>query len=173
MVNKHGQMKIQQMAFMLIAVTLFFGMVGMVILVIYMSSLSESSNLLEQEKAMRLATKIANSPEFACGDAFGSKINCVDFDKVLILKDNIDKYKGFWKVDNIMILKTFPSENFGIECNAGNYNECGQLKLREEEISSEYSNYITLCRKNSNEGELYDKCEIARMLIDPRDIEND
>ena len=171
--NKSAQMKIQQMAFMLIAVTLFFALVGMVILVIYMSSLGESSDLLEQEKAMRLATKIANSPEFACGGSFGEKTNCVDFDKVLILKESVDKYKEFWRVDNIMILKIFPPENFEVECNAGNYDECGQLKLMEGNIGLSYSNYVTLCRKASNAGELYNKCEIARILVDPRESEDE
>ena len=171
MVNKKAQMKIQQMAFMLVAVTLFFILVGMVILVVYLSSLRETSNILENEKAMRLASKIANSPEFSCGEAFGAKVRCVDLDKVMVLKQNVELYRNFWGVDNIMIIKIYPNEFDGVDCTSENYPNCGQIRLSDSDISSEYTNYITLCRKETKDGEIYNKCELARILIDPREVD--
>ena len=91
--TKKAQMKIQQMAFMLMAITLFFVMVGMFVLVFRFSGLKESATMLEEKNAMLLVTKLANSPEFSCGEAFGSnRINCVDADKVMMLKENTAKY---------------------------------------------------------------------------------
>src|SRR3989344_3030780 len=93
--GKRAQLKIQQMAFMLMAVTLFFILVGMFFLVIKFSGLKESATMLEEENAMLLATKIANSPEFSCGNAFGTtKIACIDSDKMIVLKENINKYSN-------------------------------------------------------------------------------
>ena len=107
MVNKKAQLKIQQMAFMLIAVTLFFVLVGMLIFVFRFSSIQESAELLGEKNALLLVTKLANSPEFSCGESFGrSSVNCVDSDKVMTLKANIEKYSGFWDVSGIEIRKT-------------------------------------------------------------------
>jgi len=74
--NKQGQMKIQQMAIMLLAVTLFFILVSIFILTFRLAGLKESSVLLEEKNAQLLVAKLANSPEFSCGNAFGTgKIN--------------------------------------------------------------------------------------------------
>ena len=111
MVNKKAQLKIQQMAFMLIAVTLFFVLVGMLIFVFRFSSIQESAELLGEKNALLLVTKLANSPEFSCGESFGrSSVNCVDSDKVMTLKANIEKYSGFWDVSGIEIRKIYPKE---------------------------------------------------------------
>ena len=63
-IKNKGQMKIQQMAFMLIAVTLFFSLVGMFFLVIFVSNLRESASILEEKNALLLVIKLANSPGF-------------------------------------------------------------------------------------------------------------
>ncbi len=75
------------MAFMLIAVTLFFVMIGMFVLVIKLAGLKDAANTLEEEESMLLAAKLANSPEFACGESFGgTAIGCIDADKVMALE---------------------------------------------------------------------------------------
>ena len=165
MKNK-GQLKIQQMTFMLIAVTLFFVLVGMFIMVIKFSGLKESSAELCEKNAMLLTTKLANSPEFSCGDAFGSsKTNCIDADKMMVLKGKIDKYKDFWGVSNIEIRKIYPT-NSEVLCNLGNYPNCDIIKIISENTTGSYSsNFVSLCRKESFEGIVYDKCELAKVMI--------
>ena len=97
MKNK-AQLKIQQMAFMLIAFTLFFALVGMFFLTIQFQKIKESAGILEETNALLLVTKLANSPEFSCGKSFGTgKVNCVDSDKVMALRNNAQKYKDFSK----------------------------------------------------------------------------
>lgn len=163
--NNRGQMKIQQMAFMLMGITLFFVLVGMFFLVVYFSDIQDSAGILEEKNALLLVTKLANSPEFACGEAFGNqKTNCVDADKAMILKKNINNYEDLWSVDNIIIRKLYPTEE-EVECNVRNYPNCNVISLKEGSVSSTQSNFVSLCRKESDDGEVYDKCELAKLIV--------
>jgi len=165
--DKRGQLKIQQMAFMLMAITLFFVLVAMYVLVIKFSGLKESATELEEKNAMLLVTKLANSPEFSCGAAFGSnRINCVDADKAMMLKENMYKYINFWGVSNIEIRKIYPRADSDVICNLGNYPDCNIIKMLPKEITGyDMSNFISLCRKEFSGDEVYDKCELAKIMV--------
>lgn len=167
MVNKKAQFKIQQTAFVLLAITLFFVLVGIFVIIFKFSGLTESANVLEQENAMLLVSKMANSPEFSCGNSFGTgKFNCVDADKIMVLKEDISNYKDFWGVQNVEIRKVYPESE--ILCNRGNYPNCGIIRLFSEQVSGyDASNYISLCRKQILEdgSGYYDKCEIAKLMV--------
>jgi len=162
-----AQVKIQQMAFMLIVVTLFLSLVLMFVVVIKFSGLKESAKELEEKNAMLLVSKLANSPEFSCGESFEkNKINCVDGDKLIMLKEHIDKYRGFWGVSNIEIRKIFPRTDSEEICTLSNYPECGIIRIVSEDVTGfDASSFVTLCRKNIHKGELYDKCEIAKIMV--------
>ena len=168
MLVKKAQLKIQQMAFMLIAITLLFALAGMFVLVFMFSGLKESATALNERNALLLVSRLANSPEFSCGESFGMlKLNCVDQDKVLILKQNSKTYSGFWGIAGIEIQKIYPESLE--ECTLGNYPNCGLITIYSEKnkgVSS--SNFISLCRKASSENGIYDKCEIAKLIIFPR-----
>lgn len=178
-INNKAQLKIQQMAFMLMAVTLFFVLAGMFVLIIQFSWLKESATKLEEENAMLLVAKIANSPEFACGSAFGSdRTDCIDFDKIMMLKQNIDKYEKvsnnpeetFWGVaTNIEIRKIYPKTDADVICSIENYPDCNIIKIGSGKISAEYPNFVSLCRKESFEGDIYDRCELAKIMINYKD----
>jgi hypothetical protein len=163
---KKAQMKIQQTAFMLLAVTLFFVLAGMFVLVFRFAGLKDSNTDLEAENAMRLITKIANSPEFSCGESFGTqRTNCIDADKVMALKRKIKDYEDFWgKETNVEIIRIYP-EKGDVVCNQGNYPNCDIINLQGEEIKSEYSNFVALCRKENLGGEAMDKCELAKIMV--------
>jgi len=163
--RRKGQMKIQQMAFMLIAVTLFFSLVGMFMLVLQFSNLQESASVIEERNALLLVIKLANSPEFSCGNSFGSgKLNCVDSDKIMALKGKNEEYENFWDVSNIQIRKIYPLVN-DVECTLETYPDCNIIKIREGNISSEFSNFVSLCRKENVDGEVENKCELARIMV--------
>lgn len=163
---KKAQLKIQQMIFMLIAVTLFFVLIGMFILILGFSGLEKSATELCEENARLLVTKLANSPEFSCGEAFDNiKTNCIDADKIMILREHISKYSNFWGVSNIEIRKIYPVESEKI-CSLGDYPNCNIIKIRSNEVAGSYfSNFVSLCRKESFEGIVYDKCELANLMI--------
>lgn len=170
-INRKAQLKVQQMAFMLMAITLFFVLAGMFVLVFRFSGLKETATSLEEKNAMLLVAKLANSPEFSCGKAFGSnRINCVDADKVMMLKEHIEDYSTFWGVADIRIRKIYP-DNGELVCTAANYQKCGVIELLSKEVNllPASSNFISLCRKESyNEG-VYDKCELAVLIVSSED----
>ena len=166
--SKRSQLKIQQMAFMLMAVTLFFLLVGLFVIVIKFSGLKQKATDLEEENAKLLLSKLSNSPEFSCGDAFNyGKVNCIDSDKVMILKENIAKYNGFWGVASIEIRKIYPKSSKDIECTLNSYPNCNIIKVYSKKVNSGAykENFVSLCRKDIEEGESYDRCEMAKILI--------
>jgi len=163
---KKGQVKIQQMAFMLIALTIFFVLVGMVVLIFTFSGVTDAATELNERNAMLLVSKLSNSPEFACGDSFGNnKLACVDFDKVMALKMNIEEYENFWGVSNIEIRKLSSSGRSTL-CTQGNYPNCEIIRLIDKEIAGfDSSNFVSLCHKEKFEDTFYDKCELAKLMI--------
>lgn len=168
--SKSGQLKIQQMAFMLMAVTLFFVVAGLFLLTVKFSGLKESANALEEKNNLLLVMKLANSPEFSCGESFGtSRINCIDVDKVMALKNRISKYSDFWGIASIEIRKLVPESN--VECTLSNYDNCGIIKVFSKNVNllSPSSNYVALCRKESLDKDIYDKCEIGIIIISSED----
>jgi len=160
-----AQVKVQQMVFMLIVVTLFFALAGMFILVVKYSGLKETATELEEKNAMLLVSKLANSPEFSCGDAFEkSRTNCMDGDKIMMLKENKDKYEDFWDVSNIEIRKIFPKTD-EVVCTLNNYPNCNVIRFNSEISGFDASNFVILCRKETSEGKSYNKCELAKLMI--------
>jgi len=163
---KKGQMKIQQMAFMLIAVTLFFVLVGLFFLMFVFSGIKKSAADVQEENALLLVSKLSNSPEFSCGNAFGSfKTNCIDGDKVMALKENEDKYLNFWGVEKIKVKRIYPSGEIG-KCDSENWPDCDEIEIGGGEDSGVgVSNFVALCRKERKESNIGDKCEMARAIV--------
>ncbi len=170
--NNFGQFKIQQMAFMLIAVTIFFAIVGMLALTIRLSGLKGKAELLQEENSKLLVTKLSNSPEFSCGEAFGTrKTNCVDMDKVMMLKENLQDYDKFWGELNIEIRIICPKQTREIPCTLENYPDCNYIQLGEGDISGDFSNFVAFCRKERNGNQIENKCELAKIFVNYEDVE--
>lgn len=161
-----GQMKIQQMSFMLLGVFLFFVLVGMIILTVSFSGLKQSATDLKEQNAILLVTKLANSPEFSCGDVFGNqKTDCIDEDKVMMLKENVGKYLDFWGVTNIEIRRIYP-ENRNITCTVSNYPNCDTIRLiSKSNAGYDKSNFVALCRKEIYKGEVVNRCEMGQIIV--------
>lgn len=166
--NRSGQMKIQQMMFMIVAVTFLFMLVGIFFLAIKLSTVKQTATALGEEGAKLLVSKLANSPEFSCGNAFGPKTSCVDFDKVMALSD-ISGYSNFWGAAKIEIRKIFPAGN--TTCSFGNYPNCEIVKILDRKVNSlpPSSNFVSLCRKEKSERMIYDKCELALLMVSSED----
>ena len=170
--NKRGQLKIQQMAVMLLAVTLFFALAGMLVLATQFSGLKQRATTLAADNAKLLVAKIADSPEFSCGDSFGVGTgSCIDADKVINLKDKIDKYgKGsFWGVNGIEIRTIYPQNN-GTECTKLNYPDCNLITLIKSSGVG-VSNFVSLCGKQNVNGQTYDKCELAKIIVTYEEVQ--
>ncbi|OGJ13113.1 hypothetical protein A3K82_03720 [Candidatus Pacearchaeota archaeon RBG_19FT_COMBO_34_9] len=165
-ITKKAQLKIQQMTFMLVAVTFLFILVGVFFLSIKLFNLRKTATILEEENAMLLVSKLANSPEFSCGNSFGSKSNCVDFDKLMVLRERMSEYSEFWGVAKIEVRKVYPDEG-NILCNEETYPDCGIIRILDRKVNAgpATSNFVSLCRKEVGEKMIYDKCELARLLV--------
>jgi len=167
--GKRGQLKIQQMMFMLMAVTFLFVLVGIFFLSIRLYNLQKSANVLQSEGGMLLVSKLANSPEFSCGNAFGSsRANCIDFEKAMLVK-NSESYNSFWSVSKIEIRKIYPQDDE--VCDENNYPECGVIKVIDSDVNTLpfSSNFVSLCRKESVDNFIYDKCELALLMVASED----
>src|SRR4030042_1119330 len=164
--RRKAQMKIQQMTFMLLAVTFLFILVGVFFLSIKLYNLKKTATVLEEENALLLVSKLANSPEFSCGNSFGAKSGCVDFDKLMVLKDRMNEYSELWGVAKIEVRKIYPDEG-NISCNEETYPDCGVIKILDKRVNSApaISNFVSLCRKEVGEKMIYDKCELARLMV--------
>ena len=163
-----GQLKIQQMAFMLLAVTLFFVLVLLFYLTIKTAGLEKDFVNSEKEKAAGLVMRLASSPEFVF-EGGSSGIKGVDADKIMVLKDN-SKYKEFWGVEGIIIKKLYPP-NTNTECTQNNYPNCNLIKVFTTKKSAPTGSYIALCRKESVSGNSYDRCELALLMIETKEVE--
>jgi len=164
--RKIGQVKIQQTAFMLLAVTLLFVLVGIFFIVFKFSGLKQSASDLQEKNAMMLASKIANYPELSCGESFGTSIsNCIDTDKAILLLNDPQKYKKLFGVSNIEIRKIYPKEN-EVLCTAGNYPDCSIIRLINDKTTGfDSSNFVVICRKISFNEIPQDKCELGKIIV--------
>jgi hypothetical protein len=172
--RKKAQMKIQQMSFMILGVFLFFVLIVMIVLTIKVTGLKQSATDLREQNALLLVSKLANSPEFSCGKAFGTeKTDCIDLDKVMMLKEeNIMRYINFWGVSNIEIRRIYP-ENKNISCTIQNYPKCDTIKLiSTSNAGYDKSNFVALCRKENYNGNIITKCEMGKLIIRYQEVVN-
>jgi len=162
--RKKAQMKIQQTAFMLMAITLFFVMVGIFLVGFKISGIKSSAENLREQNTLLLVSKIANSPEFSCGVDFEGNSNCMDSDKLMALKKNIGKYEGFWDVSGIEIRK-IDGEEKEVICELSNYPDCNKIILFADNKGIYTGSFVSLCRKAGSSGYFYNKCELAKVMV--------
>lgn len=161
-IGKKGQLKIQQTAFMLIAITLLFILAGLFFLSIYMANMQRSAEIIRENKAVLSSIFLSGSAEFSCGDY------CVNADRLMILKDK-EVYEDFWPEDisSIRIRKVYPRDYAGKECDNENYPNCNIYTIYDRDVESEreVDNFVALCRRESFQGYLIRKCELGRLMI--------
>jgi len=156
-----GQLKIQQMVFMIIAVALFFILATLFYFSIKTANLYQASIESERDRSIGLIIKLASSPELS----YTGVSNGIDSDKLMALKKQ-PEYRDYWGVNGIIIEKLYPKYP-DAECNTGNYPNCTKIILFEKDgdVAQSASSYVALCRKDSINGRAYDKCELALMVI--------
>ena len=117
---KKAQMQIQQMSFMLIAVFIFFALVGMFFLRVQVGGIKGSAAQLQKEQAISSLQVIADMPElnFDCKESM-----TLDKDKLLIMSGDFGQdYDLFWPVASVEVFKAYPAFDSQIECPAPNCN---------------------------------------------------
>ena len=157
--NKKSQFKIQQMSFMLLAVVLFFVLVGLFWIVLYSRNLKQQATQLSEEQAIMLSEFLSGSSEFTCGDY------CVDTDKLIVLAEN-SVYKDFWPndIDFIKIRKIYPKSEEDIICNKINYPNCNIYNIYGKQGVGKGS-FVSLCRYEQVENYPTKICELGKLII--------
>src|SRR3989339_44031 len=154
-----GQMKIQEMAFVLVAMMIFFGLVALIFASINMNKLNSQTAVLRENDARELIRKIAGNSEL--GFTAMTCSNCIDVDKALVLKEQ-RAYSGFFNLDYLMIERVFPSGKG--ECSIVNFPNCGTITIISSSgfLSAPYG-YVSLCRYEGTRDKGYYKCELGRI----------
>jgi hypothetical protein len=163
--SKKGQLRIQEMAFMLLAVFLFFTLVGLFVLALFYTNLQDSATRIAEDRTVSSVTNLANSPEMSCVSA---KSNCIDSDKLISLVGT-KSYQEFWPFSSLRVIKLSgfdKSESELIVCTKGNYPQCDMFLVYDNQVNNEraVSSFVALCRKELENGYTYDKCEIAKIV---------
>ncbi|MEK6928856.1 MAG: hypothetical protein AABW65_02795 [Nanoarchaeota archaeon] len=160
-----GQLKIQEMAFALLAIIIFLVISGLFYFVFKASSLKEDVGEQRENEAREIARRIANTPEFSWSTSECS--NCIDLDKLMALKDK-ESYKGFWNLEHLRIEVIYPVKNG--ECLKVNYPECSSITLVNKSIAPLSSAFVSLCRQEFKK-QGYIKCELGKIYAGGKKVE--
>ncbi|MBT4135836.1 hypothetical protein HOD75_04865 [archaeon] len=167
--SKKGQLKIQEMSFMLVAVLLFFILAGLFAFSIYYANLSKQASEIKSEEVISIVNLLADSPEFSCS---GSKSNCVDGDKLVNLL-NKKNYQNFWPFSSLSVVKLGAlnkSSGDIILCTRANYPNCDEFVIYDKSVKeSSVSNFVALCRKESVNNYVYEDCEVVKFIAGVED----
>jgi len=156
-----GQLKIQQMAFVLVATMIFFSLVFLFYVVVRYSSLEGDVEELRSQEVLETIRQISTTAEFSWTRESCS--SCIDLDKVLMLKGR-ESYGGFWKgVPLLQIERVHPRYNEQ-ECTTQTYPECDVITLIKKDTNIvAHSSFVSLCRFESEEK--YYKCELGKIRM--------
>jgi len=161
---RKAQLKIQEMAFMLVAVILFFILIGLFAVSIVYKNLQQSATQIQEERTLSAIENLAGSAEFICT---GSKPNCVDADKLMALAGK-RAYDDFWSFSSLSVVKYSgfnKSEEDMVECSFANYPDCDVLEVYDKGVGGEkvIHSFVALCRREYENNYGYEKCEIAQL----------
>lgn len=162
--SRNSQVRVQEMIFMLIGLTVFFAIVLLFFLSFSLNGLKKDVQASSRQGSILLVSRLAASPEFECAET--DIALCVDADKVIALM-NYAEYKRFWKVQSLKIEKIYPPSNNTVQCSLNNYPNCNTYTIINNNVTGiiEDASYITLCRKEYKNGYPYNLCELGKMII--------
>ena len=168
-ISNKAQFKIQQMAFMIIFVFIFFVLVGLFFLQMNLVNLRSSAAQLEREQAIMGLLSWAELPELSCSD---TRSGCIDKDKILALsEENLNfLYRDFWPVASIRIYLVSNNLTEEIRCTSSNTENCNYFDVFNsgQQQSQLQGTYISLCETVRRENQAFRECEIAILSIGQR-----
>jgi len=157
-----AQMKIQQMVFMILAVFIFFILVGLFFLAIQLKDVGKNAEILNKNQAISSLEVLANMPEFNYKSEWSMSL---DEDKLKILSGNFSKdYEAFWPVSSIRVYKIYPVFEEPIKCPGNNCNYY-EIYNSKESTNNTYSTFVSLCSKTKEFDSDYDRCEVAKIEV--------
>lgn len=156
--NKQGQMKIQEMAFVLIAFIFLLGLLLLFFARFQMAQINDISDQIRIVRGQNMLQYVANLPELNCPSSFSGLAgrSCIDYDKlkVFVNKQDINaKYKDIFEsayLAKVEVDLVFPAnETFVL------YNSKTSKNVQA------YKTYIPICEEDSQKG----SCKIGIVKI--------
>lgn len=157
-IKKQGQMKIQEMAFVLIAFIFLLGLLLLFFARFQVAQIQDISDQIRIVRGQNMLQYVANLPELNCPSSFSGLAgkSCIDYDKlkVFVNKEEINnKYNSIFEsayLSKIEIDIVFPA------------NETFVLyKSNEGKNFQAYKTYIPICEEDSQKG----SCKIGIVKI--------
>lgn len=145
--NKRGQMKMQEMMFVLLAIALLASLVFIFVIRFQSGSFKSEIEAVNQKRALSLRDKIATLPELKC-----ARISCIDKDKARILKDH-DLDDLFQGLTSARIFTLYPGDEEIILYESG------------KPTQRSYSTYVNLCEQKSIGSVFEYDCALALLLV--------
>lgn len=156
-----GQLKIQQMAFVLVALMIVLGISFIFYLSFKTSSIRNSAEDIRELRAQEMARKFAGSPEIAYTSR--SCASCADFDKAFVLKEkalNKTDYLGLWNSPLIQVKKL----EGDTECTRQNYPNCSIVTVVKASGSfTSVDSFVAVCNYDSTIGK--ERCDLGKIVI--------
>ena len=161
-----GQMKIQQMAVMIVAVFFFFVLVGLFFLGIMFKDIGGSAERLQREQAISSLRVIADMSELNYDSSWSMSL---DEDKLgIMFGDFGEAYDLFWPVASVEVFKVYPRFDEVKECPGIGCNYYGVYDNGQSDVKT-YSTYVAICEKVRESGSTYDDCEVGKLVVGVRD----
>lgn len=144
-------MKIQEMVFTLVALMIFFAMVGMIYFSINVVGLREKVQELRDKEARESIKKISGMAEFTFTPTTDCT-SCIDLDKVIFMKSN-RAYEELWSFD-YLVIEILDSKLPNQECTAANYPDCNKVTLIKKtgDFGAASGAFVALARWDPNIG---------------------
>lgn len=159
---KKADMQIQQMAFMIVAVFIFFGLVGVFFVNIQVKKIGGDAATLQRDQAISSLEVIADMPEFSFSR---TESMTLDEDKLKIMSGSFgEDYELFWPVASIEVYKIYPSSSEVIDCPAPNCNHY-EIYDNGQTNTKTYSSFVSICKEERESGSVYDRCEIGKLVV--------
>lgn len=153
-----SQLKIQQMAFMLMAVFIFFVLAGMFYILAQSTDFKKQAEISARDRAVKLADTLASSPELTCGSY------CVDADRAMVLVNNAE-YKSFWQIASLKI-RILKNESIDKICTESNYPDCNMIQIyRTDSGETTVDSFVSVCSRVKEGEYVYYKCELGKLIV--------
>ncbi len=162
--SSKGQFKIQEMAFVLVALMILFALIAVIYVSLRVSSLRQGVEGQQDEQALLLARKLATTPELAW--LATTCAHCIDTDKALMLKQHRN-YNSFWDVDYLAIEWVVPALEG--ECTPQTYPSCKTITIINRSRGTPVSSFVALCRHEEGaQGTMH--CTLGKILVSGRSL---
>ena len=145
--NKKGDLRIQEMAFVLLALVLLFAIVFIFAIKLQTDKIRETTQFLGQQRALALRDKIAAFQELKCARA-----PCIDEDKAKITKDYDIGYL-FQGLVKARIVQIYPEDKEIVIYDSG------------KQIKESFSSFVNLCRQKKAGTAFEYECGLALLVV--------